>query len=275
MLKWFKMLAGACFLAALASPVVAQQFTTTRAFPQQAAPNKADLKPEYLVVRGRVLMRTDENGVTRYGYENGRLVKEIQPNDVVGTYQYDSGKFTGVAYTDGRYIKASYAPNGALVGLTTNTAARVKFSGGKGKATGLQGFKTIQNGIAALRSPATSNNCIGTDDDSTCTIVVVGAEPDDPDAGWSGGGRWIPDMPSGGGGGVGGVQNPPNETPAECRQNVCKPTHQTFLQYCMIATSGPRTLKKCIDKAKEYYQRCQSSCETNDWSWLDWWAFFY
>jgi uncharacterized protein RhaS with RHS repeats len=85
-------------------------------------------------------MRGDKNGVTHYGYENGRLVKEIQPNGVVGTYQYDAKKFTGVVYTDGRYIKASYAPNGALVGLTTDTSARVSSA-----------FKTSRRAVSSSR----------------------------------------------------------------------------------------------------------------------------
>jgi hypothetical protein len=276
MLKIVKALTGTCILVAMVLPGAAQQLTVTREAPPQAAPKKADLRPKYLVVRGRVLMRTDKNGATRYGYENGRLVKEIQPNDVVGTYQYDSGKFTGVVYTDGRYIKASYAPNGALVGLTTDTSARVRFSV-KNKPTRVGSFAAIQNGIAALRNP-TSNYCVGTDDDATCTIIV---EDTLPPADWGGGGGggggggsgYLDELPSGEG--EGAIQNPPNETPAECKENVCKPVNRTLLQYCMLATNGPVTLKKCIDKAGEYYQRCQSSCETNDWSWLNWWAFFY
>jgi hypothetical protein len=123
MLKMVKGWAGAIVLAAFALPVVAQQLTVTRDAPPQAAPKKVDLRPKYVVTRGKVLMRADKNGVTRYGYENGRLAMEIQPNDVVGTYQYDFGKFTGVVYTDGRYIKAFYAPNGALLGLTSDTSA--------------------------------------------------------------------------------------------------------------------------------------------------------
>jgi hypothetical protein len=108
----------------------------------------------------------------------------IQPNDVVGTYQYDSGKFSGVVYTDGRYIKASYAPNGALLGLTSDTSAQVKFRV-KNKPNRAASFMAIQNGIAALRNPGAANYCVGTDDDATCTIIIEDSpQPED----WGGGG---------------------------------------------------------------------------------------
>ncbi|CAH0186543.1 hypothetical protein SRABI118_01384 [Massilia sp. Bi118] len=279
MLKWFKTLSGAIVLAALAVPLGAQQLGTVREAPPQTAPKKVDLRPKYLAVRGRVLMRSDKNGVTRYGYENGRLVKEIGQNDVVGTYQYDGGKFSGVVYTDGRYIKASYGPNGEMLGLTSDTSARVKFRV-QNKPTRVTSFMAIQNGIAALRNPGAANYCVGTDDDETCTIVVEGTRPDGDeldDGGWDGGGyTWGNDfppareMPSGGG----DVSNPPGENPEDCIQNVCKPASQNMGQYCLIiAPNNPDTWKKCNDKATDYYWKCKDSCHTNNWAWLNWWVF--
>lgn len=267
--------AGAIVLAAFALPVVAQQLTVTRDAPPQAAPKKVDLRPKYVVTRGKVLMRADKNGVTRYGYENGRLAMEIQPNDVVGTYQYDFGKFTGVVYTDGRYIKAFYAPNGALLGLTSDTSAQVKFRV-KNKPTRVTSFMAIQNGIAALRNPGAANYCIGTDDDATCTIIVEDTpQPED----WGGGGGFgggvdvsLPDeapMPSG----EGDIRNPPGENPEDCIQNVCKPISRTFLEYCDIAAKTPENNFRCRTVATDYYWKCKDSCYTNNWAWLNLWVF--
>jgi hypothetical protein len=179
MLKRFKIMASAFVLAGLTLPLAAQQMTVTREAVPQAAPKKVDLRPKYWIVRDKVLTRTDKTGTTRFGYQNGRLATEIRPNGVVGTYQYDSDRFSGVVYTDGRYIKASYGPNGVLLGLTSDTSARVKFNSNGTKPTHLQSFKAVQNGIAALRSPTASNSCVGTDDDATCTIIVLDSLPDD------------------------------------------------------------------------------------------------
>jgi hypothetical protein len=275
MLKMVKGWAGAIVLAAFALPVVAQQLTVTRDAPPQAAPKKVDLRPKYVVTHSKVLMRTDKNGVTRYGYENGRLAMEIQPNDVVGTYQYDFGKFTGVVYTDGRYIKAFYAPNGALLGLTSDTSAQVKFRV-KNKPTRVTSFMAIQNGIAALRNPGAANYCIGTDDDATCTIIVEDTpQPED----WGGGGGFgggvdvsLPDeapMPSG----EGDIRNPPGENPEDCIQNVCKPISRTFLEYCDIAAKTPENNFRCRTVATDYYWKCKDSCYTNNWAWLNLWVF--
>jgi hypothetical protein len=275
MLKMVKGWAGAIVLAAFALPVVAQQLTVTRDAPPQAAPKKVDLRPKYVVTRGKVLMRADKNGVTRYGYENGRLAMEIQPNDVVGTYQYDFGKFTGVVYTDGRYIKAFYAPNGALLGLTSDTSAQVKFRV-KNKPTRVTSFMAIQNGIAALRNPGAANYCIGTDDDATCTIIVEDTpQPED----WGGGSGFgggvdvsLPDeapMPSG----EGDIRNPPGENPEDCIQNVCKPISRTFLEYCDIAAKTPENNFRCRTVATDYYWKCKDSCYTNNWAWLNLWVF--
>jgi hypothetical protein len=274
MLKMVKVWAGAIVLAAFALPVVAQQLTVTREAAPQAAPKKVDLRPKYVVVRGVALMRSDKNGVTRYGYENGRLANEYLPNDVVGTYQYDSGKFSGVVYTDGRYIKASYGPNGALLGLTSDTSAQVKFRV-KNKPTRVTSFMAIQNGIAALRNPGAANYCIGTDDDATCTIIVEDTpQPEDWGGGGFGGGVDVslPDeapMPSG----EGDISNPPGENPQDCIQNVCKPISRMFLDYCDIAAKTPENNFRCRTVATDYYWKCKDSCYTNNWAWLNLWVF--
>jgi hypothetical protein len=244
MLKWFRMAAGAVTLAVLTAPVVAQQMTVPRGAAPQTTPKKVDLRPKYFAVRGRLLMRTDKNGVTRYGYQNGQLAEEIGQNDVVGTYQYESGKFSGVVYTDGRYIKASYGPNGTLLGLTSDTSARVKFRV-QNKPTRLTSFMAIQDGIAALRNRGASNYCVGTDDDATCTIIVEDTpQPEDWGGGGFGGGGVdiaLPDeapMPSG----EGDVRNPPGENPQDCIQNVCKPATQNMGNTALLLR--PITLKR-------------------------------
>lgn len=278
MLKRLKIMASALVLAGLALPVIAQQSSTTGTA-AHAVGRKPVSTPGYLIAFGHVLARIDNSGATKFKYQQGRLASEVLPNGTVGTYQYDASKFAGIVYTDGRYITLSYKADGSLSGLTTNSGARVAFSA-TGKMTPLAAFKTIQNGINALQAPTTSYACKGTDDDSTCTIVVPGASDEPPpDTGAYGGfgGAANPDPLSGNGegGGGGGVSNPPGETPEQCVANVCKPVKNTFLQYCAIATNGPTSFKACIDKSMEYDQRCRSSCVTNDWSWLDWWLFFY
>ena len=262
MLKIVKALNVACVLAAIILPASAQQFMTPREASQQATPKKATLKPKYLVVLGKVLARTDENGTTRFSYQNGRLVSEVLPNGVVGTYQYDSGKFTGIVYTDGKYITVVYNQNGAVAGLTTNTSARVKFNI-KSKPTGLSGFVAIQSGMAALRNTATASKCVGTDDDATCTIIV---EDTPPPFDWGGGG--------GVGGGVGDegegtIQPPPNETPLECKENVCDGARRNMDTVCQIAAKTPSSLRLCQSKNMEFYSKCLRSCETGDWSWME------
>jgi hypothetical protein len=257
-------------LAGLALPIAAQQLTITREAPPQTAPKKVDLQPQYLVLRGKVLMRGDKNGVTHYGYENGRLVKEIQPNGVVGTYQYDAKKFTGVVYTDGRYIKASYAPNGALVGLTTDTSARVKFSV-QNKPTRREQFAAIQNGIAALRNPSTSNECVGTDDDATCTIIVEDTLPPTDWGGGGGGGGWVDEAPMPSGEGDGRFDPPRDEPPPnECRERICAEGIIAGNRVCRLTTHTPAAFAACTKYNVEAYARCLRSCVDGDWSWLDW-----
>lgn len=278
MLKMVKVWAGAIVLAAFALPVIAQQLTVTREAEPQAAPatpKKADLRPKYFVVRGKVLMRTDKNGVTRYGYENGRMVREIRQNGVAGTYQYDSGKFTGVVYTDGRYITASYAPNGALLGLTSDTSAQVKFRV-KNKPTRAGSFVAIQNGIAALRNPGAANYCIGTDDDATCTIIVEDSpRPED----WGGGGFGsgvdisLPDeapMPSGEG--DGGNFRPGDDLPPDrCKAEICDVALVRGAQICKVETTNIVSFGKCMTHNLGFFNRCYRSCDDGDWSWLNWW----
>lgn len=268
--KLLKRFSGAALLAAIALPLAAQQLTVPRGVPQQAAPKTADVKPKYLVVFGKVLARTDKHGTTSYQYQNGRLVSEKLPNGVIGTYQYDSGKFTGIAYTDGRYIQVALTPSGALSGLTTNTGARVKFASAKAKQSRLHSFLAIQNGIAALAHPTLSNECIGTDGDTTCTVHVYDSLPDD--SGWGGGGGISDEMPFSGEGG-GGVSNPPGEDPNTCRQFVCGGAIRNFTEYCRIATANPISHQACLNKVFEYDQRCKISCVNGDWHWLDFWTF--
>lgn len=281
MLKWFKLLAGAVVLAALAAPLGAQQFTATRESPQQTAPKKAVLNPKYLVALGRLLARTDKSGMTTFNYRNKRLVSETLPNGVTGTYQYDSGKFTGIVYTDGRYIRVAYNPNGTLSGLTADTSVRVKFNI-HSMPTRLRGFLTVQNGIAALRNPSASNACINTDDDENCTIRIAESLPDDDlgNGGWGSGGGWdnggwgnepYGATPSGAGEGEGGgtIRPPTNETPEECKNNICEGAKRNMDSYCNIATTNPRSRKLCQSKNMEFYGKCLRSCDSGDWSWLD------
>jgi hypothetical protein len=275
--KTLKGFTGAAFLALLALPVVAQQSAESRTGQQQNAKQTISLTPHYLVAFGRPLARTDKYGITKFNYQNGRLFSEIQPNGVVGTYQYDAGKFTGVVYTDGRYIKVETDASGALSGLTTDTGRRVTFSV-ESKPTRLSAFLIIQKAITALRNPATSNLCRGGDgeEEGDCIVRVSGThEPEEPDWGDQPYGDWARDAVPyfGEGGGGGGISNPPGETPKECKVKVCVPTNATFRHYCGIATHTPASWMACIDKATEYYTNCVRSCETNDWSWLDWWVF--
>jgi hypothetical protein len=266
-LKIAKALTGACILAAIVLPVAAQQLTTSREALQQATQKKTILKPKYLVVFGKILARTDENGMTRFSYQNGRLISEVLPNGVVGTYQYDSGKFTGVVYTDGRYITVAYNSNGALSGLTTNTSARVRFSV-KAKPTHSSGFAAIQRGMSALRNPSTSNYCVGTDDDTTCTIIVEDTPPLPSGGGGShGGDGWVDELPAGEGEGT--IHPPANETPEQCKENVCEGAKRNMDTVCQIATKNPRSLKLCQSKNMEFYSKCLRSCETGDWSWME------
>lgn len=266
-----KRIAGALALVALALPVIAQQSPTARDPAQQSAPSHVSLKPKYLVAFGHVLARTDQYGVTKFKYENGRLASEVLPDGTVGTYQYESGKFTGIVYTDGRYSTLSYDANGTLSGLTSNTGARVKFNV-TSKLTRLQSFKTIQNGISALRNAGVNNYCIS-DDPNGCAVIIVAESGGDN---WGGGadvgGTGNP-AGFGEGGGEGAIHNPPGEDPAQCVLTVCKPAHSTMTQYCMIAANTVGTMRACMDKANEYYGKCSDSCATNDWSWLNWWLF--
>jgi len=270
MLKLFKALTVTFVLTVTALPVTGQQLTNARETAQQGTPKKSVVKPKYLVVLGKVLARNDASGITRFGYQNGRLVSEALPNGAVGTYQYDSGKFTGVVYTDGRYISAAYNSNGTLSGLTTNTNARVRFSVNS-KPTRQRAFAAIQSGMAALRNPSTSNGCIGTDDDETCTIIVEDTLPARDWGGGGGGGSggdgggWVDELPSG----DGTNQTPPNETPEQCKNNICEGARKNMDTVCQILAKNPRSLQLCNSKNMEFYSKCLRSCETGDWSWMD------
>lgn len=261
MLKRFKMIAGACVLAGLALPAIAQQ-PAPDAAQQRTTPKRVSLQPDrpkYLVAFGRVLARTDRTGTTRFNYQSGRLVSEVQPDGTVGTYQYDTGKFTGVVYTDGRYITLTRSPDGRPTGLVSNTGARVKFAAGE-KPTSRAAFMAIQEGMLALRHPTMSNGCINTDDDRSCTIVIQEQREAEDDVD----------------GGGGGISNPPGETPDQCRVRVCIPAATTMAQYCKIAgAASPVTYNACLDKGLEYFANCYRSCDTNDWSWLENWNFYW
>jgi YD repeat-containing protein len=284
MLKRFKVMTGALVLAAIVLPGAAYQLAAAQEASPQATSSKAELKPQYLVVRGRVLARTDQTGTTWFSYQNGRLVSELRPDGVVGTYQYDSDKFIGVAYTDGKIINITRNADGSISGLSTNSKMRVKFVGKpSGKKAALAGFFTIQDGVSVILNPQRqSNGCTGGDGDEegNCEIHVPGRRDtgDDDGGGWGdwgdGGGSW------GGGGSTpspyaGPISNPPGETPEQCKENVCKVTHGRFMQYCYIVGNTPGALLACIKKAYEYVDQCNQSCVTNDWSWLDWWLFYF
>lgn len=158
-----KRLVGAVALVVLAvgSASYAQDFKTSA---QILSPKVAAHAPQYAIAFGKVLARIDKNGgVTKFNYQSGKLVSEVLPSTIIGTYQYDkAGKFQGVFYNDGRKITLSYNRNGSIAGLTTNFRARVQFktrSASGTQPTTKQAFFAIQNGLSSLID-AGGNDCI-------------------------------------------------------------------------------------------------------------------
>jgi YD repeat-containing protein len=254
-----KTVAGAILLIAMALPVVGQP-----------APDKNANTPHYAIAFGKVMARIDKSGVTKFNYQKGRLVSEVLPNSVIGTYRYDrAGKFQGIVYNDGKTIMVAYHPNGSIAGLTTNTKARIKFTGKyrpAPNAVPLRGFLAIQNGVSAIQN----NYCIGTDDDVTCTIVVEDSSPDTSGGfgGWGGGGTIFDPEPQAGGG-LYPRTGTAYETPAECQEYVCERTKRDFDKTCSLAAQPGADLANCLSKSTEYYVKCLPSCEHGDWSWLN------
>lgn len=278
----FKRLVGAIFLAAMALPAVAQQVpTATETFPTAAeilhpTPKKDANTPRYAIAFGKVMARIDKTGVTRFNYQKGRLVSEVLPNSVVGTYQYDrTGKFQGISYNDGRTIKLAFNPNGSIAGLNTNSKARVKFKGKYRPAPETQqlgGFLEIQNGVSTIQM--SMGKCIGTDDDDSCTILVQDTLPDlDMDYGSGGGGFYT--EPYAGGGTIYPRTGSAYETPAECQQYVCESGREGFDKICALVAKPGADRANCFSKSMEYYSKCLRSCESGDWTWLNDFSFIW
>jgi YD repeat-containing protein len=265
-----KTVARAILLMAIGLPVAGQEFPTSSQT-MQPAPNKNANTPRYAIAFGKVMARIDNSGITKFNYQKGRLVSEVLPNSVIGTYRYDrAGKFQGIAYNDGKTIMVAYHPNGSIAGLTTNTKARIRFTGKyrpAPNAVPLRGFLAIQNGVSAIQN----NYCIGTDDDVTCTIVVEDSSPDTGGGfgGWGGGGTIFDPEPNAGAGGIYPRTGTAYETPAECQEYVCERTKRDFDKTCSLAAQPGADLANCLSKSTEYYVKCLPSCEHGDWSWLN------
>lgn len=266
-----KRLAGASLLLALAFPVLGQQFPTASEI-MQPVPKKNLNTPRYAIAFGKVMARIDKSGATKFNYQKGRLVSEVLPNSVIGTYRYDrTGKFQGINYNDGKIITVAYNANGSIAGLTSNTKARVKFKANyqpAPNAVSLRGFLAIQTGVSTIQN----NYCIGTDDDVTCTIIVQDSIPgaDGDIGGWGGGGDGtiFGNEPNAGGGGLNPRTGTIYESPAECQQNVCESGKRDFDKICSLVASPGADRTNCLSKSMEYYLKCLPSCEHGDWSWL-------
>jgi YD repeat-containing protein len=268
-----KRIAGTIFLAAMALPVAGQEFSTASEL-LQPAPKKAANVPRYAVAFGKVMARIDKSGTTKFNYEKGRLVSEVLPSSVIGTYQYDrAGRFHGIAYNDGKTITVAYGADGSISGLTSNTKARIKFDG-KYKAAPnrlpLRGFLAIQSGVSTIQN----NYCMGTDDDNSCTIIVQDSFPNPEDfGGWGGGGGggygWDPIEPDAGRGGTYPRTGTAYETPAECEQYVCESGREGFNKICAVVATPGADRVNCYSKSTEYYEKCVRSCESADWNWLN------
>jgi hypothetical protein len=269
----FKRMAGVILLAAMALPVAGQQFPTASEI-MRPAPKKNTNTPRFAMAFGKVMARIDKSGVTKFNYQKGRLVSEVLPNSVIGTYQYDrTGKFQGIAYNDGKTVMVAYNADGSIFGLTSNTKARIKFKG-KYKAAPnrppLRGFLAIQSGVSTIQN----NYCIGTDDDANCTIVIEGDSEDGDLGDWGGWGGW-----GGGGGpilepepcagtiypGTGSVY----DTPAECQQYACRSGREGFDKICATVARPGADRANCYAKSTEYYSKCLTSFQNGDWAWLD------
>src|SRR4051794_39766381 len=117
----FKRMAGAILLAAMALPVAGQQFPSASEIMRPALTKNTNT-PRFAMAFGKVMARIDKSGVTKFNYQKGRLVSEVLPNSVIGTYQYDrTGKFQGIAYNDGKTVMVAYNADGSIFGLTSNT----------------------------------------------------------------------------------------------------------------------------------------------------------
>lgn len=264
---FLKKMAGAILLAAMALPALGQEFPTASQL-LQAAPKKVAIVPRYAVAFGKVLARIDKSGTTKFNYEKGRLVSEVLPNSVIGTYQYDrAGKFHGIAYNDGKTITVAYNADGSVLGLTTNTKARIKLKGSYKAAPNklpLQAFLAIQQGVSTIQN----NFCTGTDDDATCTIIVQESLPDNNEFG-GGGFGWGAFEPFGGGGMNRPSAGPTYGTPAECQQYVCESAREGFDKICAVVARPGADSANCYSTSIEYYSNCSRSCENADWNWLN------
>jgi YD repeat-containing protein len=266
----FKRKAWAILLAAMALPVAGQEFPTATEI-MRPAPKKNTNTPRFAMAFGKVMARLDKSGTTKFNYQKGRLVSEVLPNSVIGTYRYDqAGKFQGIAYNDGKTITLAYNADGTVSGLTSNTKARIKFKGTYKAAPNrlpLRGFLAIQNGVSTIQN----NYCIGTDDDANCTIVVEGGAEDGGAlgdwGGWGSGGD-----PAFGPEPYAGTIYPRtgsvHETRAQCQHDVCDSGHEGFDKTCALVAKPGADQANCYSRSMEYYSKCLRSCENDDWAWL-------
>jgi hypothetical protein len=285
MLKLFKISAGAFVLAALALPVGAQQVPgASEKFPtaeeiMRPAPKQNANTPRYAIAFGKVLARIDKSGITKFNYQGGRIVSEVLPNSVIGTYQYDrTGRFQGVFYNDGKIIKVTYKADGSISGLITNTKARVTFKGQYKTARNalpLRGFLAIQNAVSGILN----NTCIS-DVEGGCVVFVPGHREEEP-SDVPEGPYYDPDPFSGGpsGGNAGGTltiyprTGTTYETVEQCQKYVCERAKDQFDTICRTVARPGADRVNCFQKSQEYYSTCNPSCERADWSWLNSFSF--
>jgi len=274
-----------CAASAIAAQAPVPTFPTAAELLTPRALLKGPAPAQYIVAFGRVLGKKTAKGYTRFEYANGQLITERLPSGVVGTYSYSpQGRFDGIQYTDGQRVKAIYDAAGRLTelkgGAYLSRTARIKGKVNAGQAgkEQLAGFLTLQEGISAMDYG--DRVCIENDDEP-CIITIDGGGDDQ--AGTGGGATYYPRYYSGGGGGQPGSNSPgfypatgtayPNKE--SCRANVCMGGSRDFREACALMALNAFEYRRCSDKVADFYFKCQESCGTADWAWLESFNFFW
>lgn len=232
---------------------------------------------KYIVVYGKVIAKRTAAGFTKFEYRDGIVVSEKTPSGAIGTYMYGhQGRLEEIQYTDGKRVKVAYGDDGKVKEVSGVGRKIARFGkdapvapAGKEK---VGNFLHVQEGMEAMDG---DGYCDTGSLESDCVINIggrrgggsgiepgyPGADPGQPGAG--GGGR----ERSGGGGG--GGTGTPYATVEECKKEVCDDGNSDMEEACLIMARTIDDLRRCRDKAFEFYGYCLRSCSSGDWAWLD------
>lgn len=289
---YLRAIIGLLLMATIIGSANSQQFRTSAEIARPVKKKTYD-EPKYAIAYFKVVARENKGGFTKFNYEGNRLVSEISPKGVVGTYAYDrNGRFTSISYSNGENIRAEYDASGKILGLSGTSKIKVKFRGlnkkhslEHGRNKPLAGFLTIQDGIS-LMGGGGDTEC---PTDGTACVIIIG-HPEEGGGGGGGGGSWGGGGESdpggeplgGGGGGGNGAGNwgsryiypntgTPYPTTEECRKEVCDDSKWGMDVVCGVLAKTPDDKRRCYSKNLEWEAQCRRSCASADWYWLENW----